>query len=146
MYPRNAIGKYQQTNAQSDIMDADPHRLIQMLLAGALDRLAIARGHMQRGELRKKGEVLGRAMQIVGALQSSLNLDQGGDIAFNLYRLYDYMMRRLADANRDNSEEALIEVTDLLKEIKSGWDGIREEALKLAEPASPAASVSAASL
>lgn len=145
MYPRNAIGKYQQTNAQSDIMDADPHRLIQMLLAGALDRLAIARGHMQRGELRKKGEVLGRAMQIVGALQSSLNLEQGGEIAFNLYRLYDYMIRRLNEANRDNSEPAVMEVADLLKEIKAGWDGIRDEALKLNE-SSGSRPVSAASL
>lgn len=127
MYANSAIGKYRQTHSQSSAMEADPHRLIQMLLAGALERLATTKGHMMRKEYLKKGEVLGRAIQIIGALQSSLNMEQGGEIAANLFRLYDYMLRKLSEANSVNSVEMVDEVVQLLKEIKEGWDGIRGE-------------------
>lgn len=127
MYANSAIGKYRQTHSQSSVAEADPHRLIQMLLAGALERLATAKGHIQRKEFLKKGQVIGRAIQIIGALQSSLNMDEGGEIAFNLFRLYDYMLRKLAEANAENSAEKVEEVINLIKEIKEGWDGIRSE-------------------
>lgn len=122
------ISHYNQVNNHSGVTDADPHRLVQMLLEGVLGKLAIVKGMMNRGELAKKGEVIGQAMAIVGGLRSSLNLSAGGDLAANLDGLYDYIERRLLTANLKNDVDMVVEVTGLLREIKSGWDAIPLEA------------------
>lgn len=123
----NNISHYNQVSNHSGVTDADPHRLVQMLLEGVLGKLAIVKGMMGRGELAKKGEVIGQAMAIVGGLRSSLDLSAGGEIAVNLDDLYEYMERRLLMANVNNDVDMVIEVTNLLKEIKAGWDAIPVE-------------------
>ena len=127
MYAKGAK-QYQQMSAQTSVMDADPHKLIQLLFEGALARIAKAKGHVQRDEIEKRNETINSAIRIVGGLQESLNLD-AGELAANLENLYDYIIRRLFEANSKNSLEMLDEVAHLLGEIKSAWDGIREEAL-----------------
>lgn len=121
------VSHYKQVNNYSGVTDADPHRLVQMLLEGVLGKLAMVKGMMIHGEVAKKGEVIGQAMAIVGGLRSSLNLSAGGELAANLDALYDYIERRLLSANIKNDVDMIIEVTGLLREIKSGWDAIPVE-------------------
>ncbi|MFM7783733.1 MAG: flagellar export chaperone FliS, partial [Gammaproteobacteria bacterium] len=64
MNTRSALSTYRNLGAQTGVVDADPHRLIQMLLDGAMDRLAQARGAMQAGEIAAMGEALGKALGI----------------------------------------------------------------------------------
>jgi flagellar protein FliS len=71
-----------------------------------------------------KGQNIGHAIQIVGGLQSSLNIEAGGEVAENLSNLYDYMVRRLLAANNQNDESILDEVSGLMVEIKMGWDAM----------------------
>lgn len=123
-----SISHYNQVNNHSGITDASPHRLVQMLLDGVLGKLASVKGMMARGQMAKKGEVIGQAMAIIGGLRSSLDLSSGGELAANLDNLYDYIERQLLTANLKNDVDIIIEVTDLLREIKSGWDAIPEEA------------------
>lgn len=108
--------------------NADPHTLIDMLFERALSRLAIARGLMQRGKHYAKGEHVSGVTAIITALQAFLDHDKGGALARNLDALYDYMMRRLIHANVHNDLDALEEVVSLLKEIRSGWQGIKPAA------------------
>lgn len=122
----NAINQYNQVAVQSDIAYASPHRLIQMLMEGALEKISIAKGHMQRGETSAKGNTISWAISIINGLKMSLDLDTGGDIARNLDDLYDYMTRRLVDANIEDDAAILDEVSSLLVEIKSAWDVIPE--------------------
>jgi len=103
---------------------ASPHRLIQMLFEGALERIAQAKGAMQQNNIARKGELIIKAINIVGGLQGSLNDNQGGDLAKSLDSLYDYIIRRLTQANRENDIEMLDECAKLLGEIKVGWDAI----------------------
>ncbi len=117
-----AVNSYK-TGAIAEIEEASPHRLIQMLFEGCLQRIAIAKGAIQRKEIALKGESISKAIGILGGLRSSLDLSQG-EIATNLDRLYDYMERRLVDANLKNDISILDEVTGLLKEVKSAWDAI----------------------
>jgi flagellar protein FliS len=124
MYSRSALKQYQQVNTHAQVSEASPHRLIQMLLAGALDRIAQAQGAMARDQVELKGMLIGKAIDIVGGLREGLNLEAGGDLAANYDRLYDYMSRRLIEANRTNDARILDEVAGLLREIKAGWDGI----------------------
>lgn len=124
----NAIRQYAQVGVQTSLESADPHRIVQLLMEGALNRIALVKGHMQRGELAQKGEPLARAVAILAELRRSLNHEAGGEIARNLDALYEYMERRLLEANSKNDPAALDEVSGLLREIKSGWDAIPPEA------------------
>ena len=122
-----ALKQYQTVNTQVQVLDASPHRLIQMLMEGGLTRLAQAKGAIERGQLTLKGDVLGKAIAIIGGLRSSLDLQNGGELAHNLDSLYDYMIRRLSRANSSNDPALVEEVSSLLRQIKSGWDGIADQ-------------------
>lgn len=127
-YTKGALNRYSQVAVQADASYAGPHRLIQMLLEGALEKIATAKGHLARGQTAGKGRQIGWAISIVSGLRASLDMKAGGEIAQNLNNLYDYMERRLLHANLKNDADALDEVTGLLREIKSAWDAIPEEA------------------
>lgn len=129
-----ALETYRKVGIQSEVETASPHRLIQMLLDGALTRIAAARGHMQRGDLAGKGENIGWSISIISGLKGSLNLEAGGKIAGNLDRLYDYMLNCLSEANINNDVSKLDEVSELLGQISSGWQGIRDQVGKQAAP------------
>ncbi len=119
--PRSAVQQYTAVGAQSAITGADPFRLVQMLMDGALDKIAIAKGHMERNETAEKGRYISWAISIVNGLRMSLNPEAGGEIAENLDRLYEYMERRLLAANVKNNVAYLDEVTDLMGQIRSAW-------------------------
>lgn len=123
----NALKQYQTTNTQTGVVGASPHRLIQMLFEGALEKVAKAKGFMMRDKIEEKGKHISWAIKIVGGLQESLNMELGGELSQNLYKLYDYMCTVLIQANIENSVEKLDEVARLLNNIKDGWDGIEQE-------------------
>ena len=85
---------------------------------------AVASGQASRREFEAKGKSITWAISIINGLRGSLNLEEGGDIARNLDDLYDYMVRRLLDANAASDAATLQEVAGLLGEVKSGWDAI----------------------
>jgi len=128
MYNKGA-NQYRQVGATSEVEGADPHRLIQMLMEGALTRMSQAKGMIDEKNYEGKAKLLGRVMEIIATLQSSLDHEKGGDISANLDRLYDYMNRRLLEASSLNDVSMVDEVMSLLLEIKAGWDGIRDEYL-----------------
>ena len=119
-----AMRQYQQVGVKAQVTEADPHRLIQMLMQGGLDRIAQAKGAMEREAYAEKGVLIGKAINIIGGLRDVLDKDAGGELAANLERLYEYMTMRLFEASRHNDVSKLDEVAKLLGEIKSGWDGI----------------------
>ena len=119
-----AMQQYQRVGVQSEVFEASPHRLIQMLMQGGLERIAQVKGAIERGLLSERGELIGKAVSIVGGLREPLDHQVGGDLSKNLDSLYEYMMRRLIEANRENDATKLDEVANLLREIKSGWDAI----------------------
>lgn len=129
MYNRNGARQYQQVNATSEALEADPHRLIQLLLEAALTRLAQSKGAIDRKDMASKASLLGRVTDILQTLQLSLNHDAGGQLSSDLERLYDYMIRRLFEATSHNDTAMIDEVMGLLLNVKSGWDAIRADYL-----------------
>jgi flagellar secretion chaperone FliS len=127
MSPYQAAQHYSSVKVQTNVLDASPHKLIQMLFEGALERIAQSKGAMREHQIARKGELIGKAINIVAGLRGSLNDNEGGDLAANLDELYDYIIRRLSRANYENNSDMLDECARLLGDIKSAWDGIAEE-------------------
>ncbi len=123
-----AAQNYSSMKVQSGAVDASPHRLIQMLFEGALERIAQAKGAMQHNQIARKGELIQKAINIVDGLQGSLkDKKEDGELADELNELYDYIIRALTEANYKNSVERLDECGRLLGELKSAWDGVASE-------------------
>jgi len=136
MSPRNkrALSQYGKVATRSEGDFASPHRLVQSLMEGVLDKVATAKGCIQRQDLAGKSAQITWATSIINGLRSSIDLDKGGDIAANLDDLYSYMLQRLTDANVENSTDPLDEVTGLMAEIKGAWDAMPEH-IRNAHPA-----------
>ena len=115
---------YHQTASAAVAEEASPHRLISMLYDGVLERLAIARSSIARRDVTAKLRAINGAMAIVEHLRLVLDHEAGGEISARLDSLYDYMMRRMTQANASNDADALAEVSGLVMTIKSGWDQI----------------------
>lgn len=123
-----AMKLYKSTGVQGGVMDASPHQLTLMLITGAQDRVASAKGAILGGEIARKGELLSSAIAIVDSLRASLDHARGGEISTNLAMLYDYMEKRLVEANLASDGGILDEVSSLLMEIRVGWESIPVDA------------------
>lgn len=127
MINRKAMEGYGRTAVESEVNYASPYRIIQMLMEGALSKLATAKGCIARNEIAEKSRQITWGMNIIQGLRTSLDADKGGDIAANLDSLYEYMGRRLLEANVSNDPAIIDEVITLLQEVKAGWDNIPAE-------------------
>lgn len=114
-------------SVDSQLSAASPHKVIQMLMAGAIERLIQGKAAMQAGNIPVKGERLGKALDIIIALRSCLSMDDGGDIARNLDQLYEFMITQISGANHKNDPQMIDDVIDIIREIKSAWDQIPNE-------------------
>ncbi|KPB55994.1 Flagellar protein FliS [Pseudomonas coronafaciens pv. oryzae] len=120
-----ALRQYQKIGAQAQTSEASPHRLVQMLMEGGLDRIAQAKGAMTRKDIANKGVLISKAIDIVGGLREGLDLETSpSESLLRQDNLYHYMMTRLAEANARNDQKILDEVAGLLITVKEGWDAI----------------------
>lgn len=122
-----ALREYQQIKVASDVEEATPHRLIQLMMQRALSKMTLARSHMEQGNVSEKGALIGDAINLISALQQCLNFKADEKLAGNFDALYDYMLRRLLQANLKNDSQILVEVSALLGEIKEAWDVIQDK-------------------
>jgi len=121
---RAALKHYAAVQVQSTVTEATPHRLTALLFDGALERIARAKGHLQRGELARKGELISAVVAIVGELAGSLRRDAAPALVDRLSALYDYILRRLIEANAANRVEPLDEAGRLLGTLAEAWQAI----------------------
>jgi len=122
-----AIGEYQNIKTKYDVESATPHRLIQLMMERIIAKISMARGHMEREDVSAKGKLIGDAIDIISGLQTSLNHKADETLAGNFDALYDYMKRRLLEANLRNDAKILMEVAGLMAELKEAWDAIADE-------------------
>lgn len=121
---RKSLQSYRKVSVESEISVASPHRIIQMMFEGALQRLAQSRYAIENNDVQSKGIYIGKAIGIITGLNNSLNMDAGGDIANNLSDLYDFMLRKISEANLNNDVQAIDDVCEIIRTIKEGWDAI----------------------
>jgi flagellar protein FliS len=129
------VKNYQKDAMKAQVAGADRYQIIQMLMAGAVEKMVHAKVAIDRTAFEAKAEHISRASAIIESLRSCLDFEAGGEVTENLFSLYSYMLDRLLDANLQNDSSIVDEVIRLLKEIKSAWDQIppqvREETLRL---------------
>jgi flagellar protein FliS len=131
MYSQNRAAQYHAVRNHGQVADASPARLVQVIFEHILSNLTIAQGCMERisdnvpyADVVAKCKAVGKAVRLIGQLDASLNMEQGGQIAENLHNLYLYMLGRLTTANLHNDAQIVVEVSNLVRKIKTGWDQI----------------------
>ena len=126
---------YAKIGVETGVISASPHKLILMLFEGAIVAISNAQQHMQSGNIAAKGQSISKAISIIDSgLRASLDKKAGGEIAMSLDSLYEYMGNRLIFANLNNQIEALAEVQNLLRDIKSSWEAITPVVVQAPEP------------
>ncbi|ENC6433000.1 lateral flagellar export chaperone LafC [Aeromonas veronii] len=115
---------YQFAATQAKAASADPHQLVLMLMEGLLDEMARAEGHILARQFERKGQAISKCLQILGGLDSALDMDKGGELAANLHRLYDYCGQKLFEISVSNNVEGFAEVRKILQELKEGWEAM----------------------
>ena len=101
----------------------DQTKLLLMLYEGAIKFCKQAKIAIENDDPIEKNNKLQRAQDVIHELIDSLDTDNGGEVADNLLRLYEYMLRRLIKANIKQDTEIVDEVLDLLNNLYQGWQG-----------------------
>jgi len=129
------VRQYHQTQVQT----ADRGKLLLMVYDVAINSLRESQRLMGLGDIPAKGLQMDKAIRAVGELRSSLDLARGREIAASLDRLYDFMLRRMREANLQNEGEHLEVVVRILEDLRETWSQvIRKQAAEGAAEAPPA--------
>lgn len=118
----HSVRSYADIGLETQVLGASPERLITLLYLGARAAIGQARIHMQEGRVAERGAAISKAIKIVDeGLKTGLNMEAGGDIAVNLARLYDYIVRTLLTANLKADAEQLDIADRLLADLAEAW-------------------------
>jgi flagellar secretion chaperone FliS len=116
----HGINAYRQTEAQS----RTPLELVVMLYDGSLRFMNLAREAIVRSDIPARRDALSRALAIVSELQSTLDLERGGEIAASLDQLYAFANSRLMDAAMRNDPLPIDEVSRVFTTLRDAWQTI----------------------
>jgi flagellar protein FliS len=136
-----AINAYKKDSLKQAVASADPHRLTLMLMQGAIDKLAYAKGCISREDMKGRSDNISKATAIFFNLRDTLNMEVGGEFADNMYNLYTYIIEQLTQINTENGIERIDEVIALFVPLKDAWAAIPESAKQEAYSMSQSASM-----
>lgn len=108
----------------NQVMTAPKKKLLIMLYDGAIKNLKLAELALSNKDLEKVNLNLTKTQDIIAELMYTLNFEAGGDIAKNLYQLYDYMYTKLVRANVNKDIDGIIEVKKFMEELRDTWEQI----------------------
>ncbi len=115
-----SVAKYQEV----EVTTADPVEMIVKLYEGIVRFNNLAKKAIEEGNIGERNNFINRSIAIIGELAASLNTDEGGEVAVNLARLYEYSINALNTANIKNDTALIDSVTRVIEELKKGWEGI----------------------
>jgi flagellar protein FliS len=131
MQSRYGAARYNSVRSHGQVADASPAQLVQIMFEHILSNLATAEGCMGRirnnmplNDVVIKCRCMAKAMRLIGHLDATLDMQQGGQISDKLHNLYLYMLGRLTTANANNDARTVSEVANLVRTVKIGWDKI----------------------
>jgi flagellar secretion chaperone FliS len=126
------LTQYTNQYKQTQVMTSSRVQIVVLLYDAAIQSIELARAGIESNDPKEKGRFLGRAISIIGELNSVLDFDQGGEIARSLHRLYEYMLSELVMANARNDVRRLDGPHRCLTTLREGWREIAVQQTQLA--------------
>jgi len=117
---------YANNYVETAVSEATPHKLIEMLYDGVIKNLNLAKVFIEQKNFEKKSEHVNKALAILNSLRAGVDLERGGEVAGNLYDLYDYCYRTLFAASSKNDAVAVSEVLEHIETVSSAWKQMPE--------------------
>ena len=107
--------------ATTQISTASSVQVVVLLYDGAISSMKLAQEGMVALNFHDKARFLDRALRVVGELSASLNMEEGGVVARDLRRLYEYIQYELTQANLKNEPSRLESPIRCMSEIRQAW-------------------------
>ncbi|MBQ2872278.1 flagellar export chaperone FliS [bacterium] len=101
---------------------ASPEKILIMLYNGAINFLKKAKVAFEENNKVEAHNNIIAAEKIILEFMTTLDMDLGGEMAKNLYALYDYLYNRLVESNMKNKPEIIDEVLDHLVKLRDTWN------------------------
>ncbi len=120
-----------QAYATTQISTASSVQVVVLLYDGAISSMKLAQEGIVALNIHDKARFLDRALRVVGELSASLNMEEGGVVAKDLQRLYEYIQFELTQANHKNEPGRLEYPIRCMSEIREAW---QELAIQGAKP------------
>lgn len=114
---KSSIDQYR----KSSVSGASPLQLVIMLYDGALRFMEAGKHAMQKRDVFTQNENITKAERIISELLSTLDLEQGGEVAKNLFSIYTYVYDKLVEANIEDKPELIDECATILSELRESW-------------------------
>ncbi len=111
----------QERYLQVQVQTATPEMLITMLMDGAVRFLRQAKTHLAAGRVEATHRAIIRAQDIVTELNTSLDMDKGGEVAQQLRRTYEMLLTRLVDANARKEPALIDQLISYLLDLRGSW-------------------------
>ncbi|MDH3222888.1 MAG: flagellar export chaperone FliS [Gemmatimonadota bacterium] len=106
---------------ETQVVSSSPEQLVPLLYQHLLVNLKKAGDQIRENDLEGKAVSLHKASAIVFELMSSLDLEQGGEIAMRLASLYAYFTRRISEVGRTLDESIIQELVELVGSLHESW-------------------------
>lgn len=126
------LTQYMNQYQQTQVMTSSRVQIVVLLYDAAIQSIELARAGIESNNPKDKGRFLGRAISIIGELNSVLDFEQGGEIARSLHRLYEYMLSELVTANARNDAGRLDGPLRCLTTLREGWREIVAQQTRMA--------------
>jgi flagellar protein FliS len=116
-YARPGFGQYRQASVET----ADRGQLIIMIYDHGIKWCGIARDALETGHLARKAEACHKVEAGISELMASLDVQKGGEVAKNLWRLYDFYSRHIHEGNMKNIAKNFTEVQEMMGQLRESW-------------------------
>ena len=123
MSSRRHVKAYKNADREAFADSDDPHALIEVLFDELLRHMNQFAVDVENGKIKTGGasDPSSRALTILYGLQSSLNFENGGDIASNLFRLYEFARQQILHTMRSSELEGTRAAIAALADIRDSW-------------------------
>ena len=119
-----ALSQYGKIKDDTQTTYASPHQLVLMLFDGALEAMSVTIAAIKTNNYELRSKQNTRSIAIINGMRECLDMETGGELADNLYSLYQYMAQELFRANFRNDFETIRNMQSMLKDIRGSWEKI----------------------
>ena len=121
------LDAYSNSEKKAVIEAEDSHAMVLLLFDELIKTARIFSKNINAdtGDLELRSETMSKALTIIYALQSSLDFERGGEIAENLYRLYEYTREQILIDNKSGKAAGILVAISSLEDIREAWVEIR---------------------